>query len=117
MIFAKSTSENGSDPITVRITDVQADEFSMRLQEPGTGYGGGAHGNEDVSWLVVEAGTWELSDGTRFEAGLLNSSLLSSAGFESITFSDSLLFEDTPAVLSQVQSSNGTDWVVTRHEW
>ena len=34
------------------------------------------------------------------------------AGFETITFDNS--FSDTPSLLTQVQSYNGTDWVTTR---
>ena len=53
-----------------------------------------------------------MSDGTRFSAGTTTSNKLTSAGFESISFDNS--FSDTPSLLTQVQSYNEEDWVITR---
>ena len=53
-----------------------------------------------------------MSDGTRFSAGTTTTDKLTSAGFETITFDNS--FNDTPSLLTQVQTYNGGDWVTTR---
>ena len=60
----------------------------------------------------MEAGDWQLSDRTRLSAGTTSTSKLSSAGFESLSFSNS--FSSAPTVLSQVQTFAGSDWVTTR---
>ena len=62
--------------------------------------------------MVVESGEWKMSDNTRFSAGTITSNKLTSAGFESISFDNS--FSDTPSLLTQVQSYNEEDWVITR---
>jgi hypothetical protein len=82
----------------------------MRLQEPN--YEDGLHLRETVSWLVVEAGSYELADGTPLSAGTISTNRLSSQGFRTVTFEDP--FADAPAVLTQVQTNNGLDWVITR---
>ena len=66
---------------------------------------------ESVSYVVMEAGDWTLNDGTRISAGTETSNLLTSEGFEDINLNG---FEATPMVLSQVQTTNGNDWVTTR---
>ena len=72
----------------------------------------GSHTTEQASYLVVESGEWEMSDGTRFSAGTTTSNKLTSAGFETISFNNS--FSNTPSVLTQVQTYNEEDWVTTR---
>ncbi|MEC3862104.1 hypothetical protein VK792_12490 [Mesobacterium sp. TK19101] len=102
-------SENGVQPVNVRITDVASDTLTMFLQEPNNE--DGIHGAEDVAYVVIEAGNWVLPDGTLVEAGLFNSNQLSSSGFEDVAFTTA--FDAPPVVLSQVQSYNGVDFVVT----
>jgi hypothetical protein len=101
----------GAAPVEVRVLSSTADTLEIFVQEPD--YLDGIHSNERISYMVVEAGNWELADGTRIEAGLLDSNLLSSAGSETVDFEGGF-FSDRPAVLSQVQSYNGTSWVTTR---
>ena len=59
----------------------------------------------------MESGDWALSDGTRISAGTHNSNRLTSKGFDTIGLQG---FDETPAILSQVQTFNGADWVTTR---
>jgi hypothetical protein len=103
-------SETGPDPVAVRLEGVAGDALTLRLQEPGGE--NGLHGPETVNWMVVEAGTWRLADGTLLEAGTLRSDLLSSEGFEEVAFQAG--FDARPVVLSQVQTDAGPDFVVTR---
>ncbi|NRB18310.1 MAG: calcium-binding protein, partial [Rhodobacteraceae bacterium] len=72
----------------------------------------GSHAKETVHYLVVEAGTWVLPNGTLLEAGTLTSNQLSSQGFESVAFDAE--FDTAPVLLSQVQTDNGGDFVTTR---
>ena len=114
VVFAQSASRNGSDPVIVRVTDVQSDRFTIYLQEPSNL--NGSHGAETVSYLVLEAGSWQLSDGTLVEVGTVSSG--STVGrqladqWESISLNTP--FDNTPTVLSQVQTTNDTSFVKTR---
>lgn len=110
VVIAFVATENGAQPVNLRISDVSGNDLTLQLQEPN--YLDGAHINETVNYLVVEAGTWILPDGTILEAGTLNSSQLSSQGFNSVAFDAE--FDSAPVVLSQVQTLNGADFVTTR---
>ena len=110
VVIALPPSSVGSDPATVRISNVQSDRFTLEIQEPS--YLDGQHVAENVSYFVVEAGTWRLPDGTQLEAGSLTSDKLSPQGIEQVAFAAG--FDVAPVVFSQVQSKWGPDWVVTR---
>ncbi|MCR8550656.1 hypothetical protein M4578_22765, partial [Salipiger sp. P9] len=110
VVVAFVTTENGTAPVNVRVSNISGDQLTLFLQEPN--YLDGVHYNESVSYLVVEAGTWVLPDGTLLEAGTLDSAQLSSAGFETVSFDAE--FEGAPVILSQVQSFGGVDFVTTR---
>lgn len=110
VVIAYVATENGPDPVNVRISEVRDDALTLHLQEPN--YLDGLHATERVNYIVVEEGTWILPDGTLIEAGSINSNKLTSDGFEDVTFNAE--FESTPTILSQVQTSNGSDFVTTR---
>ena len=109
VVIVSDPTFKGWDPATIRLREVGQDSFQIRLQEPK--YKDDWHTKESVSYLVVEAGDWTLADGTRLSAGTHTSDLLTSQGFDDIEVDG---FDDTPTVLSQVQTFNGTDWVTTR---
>jgi Ca2+-binding RTX toxin-like protein len=108
--FAWVASEAGLDAVNVRIEEVEGDALRLRLQEPD--HLDGRHGLETVHWMVVEAGTWVLPDGTVLEAGTLQSGRLSPQGFEQVGFE--ARFDAAPVVLSQVQTIAGGSFVTTR---
>ncbi|EPX76504.1 CARDB domain-containing protein [Litoreibacter arenae] len=110
VVIAFIATENGTQPVNVRVTDIGGDQLSLQLQEPN--YLDGSHVNETVNYLVVEAGTWVLPDGTLLEAGTLTTNQLSSQGFEDVAFDAE--FDTTPVLLSQVQTDNGGDFVTPR---
>ncbi|MEM7772814.1 MAG: right-handed parallel beta-helix repeat-containing protein [Cyanobacteria bacterium P01_A01_bin.37] len=98
-----------ADPAVVRLRNIAKDSFQVRVQEPS--YANNQHTQESVSYMVMEAGDWILADGTRISAGTHTTRRLTSQGFDAITLKE---FEKPPTVLSQVQTSNGRDWVTTR---
>ncbi|MDR9404420.1 MAG: hypothetical protein RI580_13375, partial [Halothece sp. Uz-M2-17] len=110
VVIASDPTYNGSDPATVRIKNVENDSFELRLQEPKNEDGKHPF-EEDVSYVVIEEGDWELADGTRLSASNYNSGKLTSQGFETVDLTG---FDNKPTVLSQVQTYNGGDWVTTR---
>lgn len=77
-------SYNGSDPATIRIEDIQSDSFTASIQEPN--YEDGWHTEESFNYFVLEAGTWQLDDGTLLEVGTTDTNLLASEGWETVNF-------------------------------
>ncbi len=112
VVFALPLSYNGADPAIARITDIQNDSFSVYLQEPE--YRDGRHGRESFSYVVLEIGTWELADGTILEVGTVNTNSTTVKNWETIDFSSD--FQETPVILSQVQTDAGSQFVRTRQK-
>ncbi|SLN61707.1 hypothetical protein [Roseisalinus antarcticus] len=110
VVIAFVATENAADPVDVRVSDVSGNQLTFQLQEPTSA--GGGHADETVNYIVIEAGTWILPDGTILEAGTLESSQLSWQGFEPVTFDAE--FDEAPVILSQVQTANDTAFVTTR---
>lgn len=109
VVMVSDPSFNGSDPAAIRLQSVTNDTFQIRIQEPN--YKDGKHTKESISYLVMEAGDWTLADGTRISAGTYKSNLLTSKGFDTVNLKG---FDPNSTILSQVQTSNGADWVTTR---
>lgn len=109
VVIVSDPTVRGGDPAAVRIQNITDSSFQLRLQEPR--YLDDLHATESASYIVLEAGDWTLADGTRISAGLHNSDLLTSKGFDKI---DLQKFDSTPAILSQTQTFNGGDWITTR---
>ena len=112
VIFALPPSFNGVDPAIARITNIQDDNFSVYLQE--AEYRDGEHTQESLSYMVLEAGTWELADGTLLEVGTLNTNSTTTSSWSTIDFEHD--FSTTPAILSQVQTNYGNQFVRTRQK-
>jgi hypothetical protein len=111
VVFAQVMTANGPQAVAVRLHEVTSDSATLSLQEPDS-YDGW-HRAEEVTVFVVEAGTHLLADGTRIEADTIETGTLATEGFETVDFGHG--FDATPTILSQVQTSNGGDFVVTRH--
>ena len=110
VIFAQPLSYNGSQTAIVRLEDIKEDRFTASIQEPNNL--DGKHIDESFSYLVLEAGTWQLEDDTVIEVGKLDTNLLSPNGWENINFTND--FAKDPLVFGQVQTDNDKDFVRTR---
>ena len=110
VVFALPVSYNDEEPAIARINNIDSDSFSVYLSEPE--YLDDQHADETITYLVIEAGTWELENGTRIEVGSLDTNKMTTSGWEDLNFESD--FAQTPAVLSQVQTDNGTQFVRTR---
>ncbi|NET78302.1 calcium-binding protein [Okeania sp. SIO1F9] len=117
VVITSDPTYNGTDVAAIRLRNVDSDSFEVRILEPDY-YTDNYHAGETVSYFVVEAGEWELDDGTRINAGLHNTDNLVKAKSEldTVDFTDNGLtdFSSTPTVLTQVQTFDGDDWVTTR---
>ncbi len=110
VIFAQPLSFNGSAPAAVRLDNLTSNSFTISVQEPNNE--DGTHTTENLSYMVLEAGNWELADGSKLQVGSIDSNLLVDQGWESINFNAG--FDSNPVVMSQVQTFNGADFVRTR---
>ncbi len=113
VVFAQPPSRDDGETAVVRLTNVQANRFTLHVDE--APYLDGVHGMEQVSYLVLEAGSWNLPDGRRLDVGLLSTSATTGVTGESWNTVDfPSPHTTTPVVLSQVQSALDPAWVKTR---
>ena len=116
VVFAQSSSVHGSDPVVVRVDNVQSDQFSIYLAEP-SNLNGFHNAPEKVNYLVLEAGIHQLGDGTLLEVGRVDTAATIGKSnqlneWENIRFHTN--FKGSPVVLSQIQSKNGQKFLQTR---
>ena len=105
--LALPISAHGGHEASPRIRNVTGSGFDCRVEE--WLYRDGWHTQETVGSLVVEAGVRELADGTRMQAGWFPADHRGARLF----FAQS--FNRRPVFLSQTQTANGGQPVVTRN--
>ena len=105
VVVVQPLSYNGGDPATARVRNVRGGSFEVQIDE--WDYLDGGHTAENVSYLVFEAGRHRLGS-LSVEAGKTSAD----DGWKTVTFGSS--FSQIPVILSQTQSVNEKDAVVTR---
>jgi len=114
IVVVKPASSNDTSPAVVQVRGVSAQDFEIRIREWDyvANMDGGQHKEEQVSYVVMERGSYILDDGTRVEAGRFDTDVVPSVRFTQsftsapvvtasiVTNEDA---EDTPAI---VQVSN-----------
>ena len=98
-------SFNGNHPVTLRVRNVTDTGFQWQIDE--WDYLDGWHKEETVGFLVLEAGTHTLEDGTKIVA----SATSANADFRSVSLRE---FDASPVVLTQVTSTYDDSPVVSR---
>jgi len=106
VVLAQIMSHNGTNPCHVRVRNVDSDSFEYRLEE--WQYLDGTHLEEEVGYVVLEAGTHEIDTATFIEVGTVEAD----HDFANARFSSS--FQEGPVVVAQSQTFNGTHEIVTR---
>lgn len=109
VVVMGTPSRLGGEPITVRVRNVTPNSFEVRIDE--WEYLDGRHGIENVSFLVVEAGSYTLADGTKIKAGRLEANYR----WTNLAFGGTGNFTAAPVVLTQVMTINENVAVTTRH--
>jgi serralysin len=104
LIFSDPTF-NGSDPCTTQIKNITPTSCYVRLDEPN--YLDNKHVTEELSYIIGEKGSWDIN-GINLQFGKVSMG----TSFEQVSFSKSYLSK--PIVLTQIQSTNNSDWVLTR---
>jgi hypothetical protein len=99
-------AHRGEHPLTVRVRNVQPGQFEFRLEE--WEYLDGPRMTTTLSYLVVEAGSHRLADGTPVEAGIASAV---STSWRRINAS---AFSAAPVYFAQVASANDAMPVAVR---
>ena len=106
VVVAGPPTANGPGPTTLRVRNVTATGFEFQIDE--WQYQDGGHVTEAVGYLVVEAGSHTLLDGTRLTAGLT----LADHEWKAVRYPQA--FADTPAVIATTSSDAGKTAVTER---
>ena len=111
VVVAGPSSRNGASPLNVRIRNVTDTSFQIRVHE--WEYLDGIHRNREVvDYLVVEAGEFELQDGTKIVAK--NRDFQSSRWTTNSLSNNFVNSDEAPVVLTQVVSTNDPTSVTAR---
>ncbi|NOQ45425.1 MAG: tandem-95 repeat protein, partial [Desulfobulbaceae bacterium] len=108
VVVAKLISSNDPEPCVVRIANTTVNGFDIRVQE--YDYQDDIHAVEQVSFIVMEAGSYTLSDGTRIEAASFPTN--ATRTYEVYGFAQT--FQEVPVVITAVSSYNEEDTVTGR---
>ncbi|MBV5327445.1 MAG: cadherin-like domain-containing protein [Chlorobium sp.] len=107
VVVANLITRNASDPCVVRISNVDATGFTIRLQE--YEYLDGIHIKETISYIVMEKGNYTLEDGSLIEAGTFETAA-TTALFQPLM----LAMQTTPVILSSIVTTNEAQAVTGR---
>lgn len=112
VVVMKPVSFNGSQPCHIRLRNVGSSGFEFKIEE--WEYLNGMHVREQMSWIVVDEGVYTLSDGSAVTARSVDRDHT----FDAVS-DDSLdqYFDTTPVIFSQAQTYNGSQPIVTRHQF
>lgn len=108
VVVAGAPSYAGTDPTTVRVRNVSANSFEIRLEE--WDCQDQTHGLETVSYVVVEAGIHQMANGKV----LIADTLSLTHAFVNHSFPQS--FPTSPMVLSQTMSTHEVSPVTIRQD-
>jgi hypothetical protein len=108
VVIAKPISLNGSQPAVIRIREINQSGFQIRIQE--WEYLDGWHVAENVGYIVIERGTYQLENGARLEAGNFGADRVDKYG--TVTFGQT--FEKLPVVIASITSFNGSKALIGR---
>jgi hypothetical protein len=106
VVIMQPPSFNGGHPSTIRLRNVTANGFEFQIDE--WDYLDSGHTTETMGFIVMDAGVFELDDGTRVEVG----KVLANQDFTPVSLSQT--FAQAPVVLSQSQTANDASAIVTR---
>jgi subtilisin family serine protease len=106
VVVMNPPSYNGGQPCHIRLRNVGSGSFEYKIEE--WRYDDGAHTTESIDYLVAESGTYTSPNGYRIEVGATGADHT----FTDVSFTQQ--FTQIPVVLTQAQTYNGGDPIVTR---
>jgi VCBS repeat-containing protein len=115
VVFTSPASRNDLEPGSVKITGINPAggsfdiEFKEQREDGAASDGDGSlHADENISWMVFEAGQYQLPDGTRFEVGKVSTDAYRQDGgaerWQTVDFTTP--FSAQPVVVNQLQEWN-----------
>ncbi|MEO1651904.1 MAG: DUF1501 domain-containing protein [Bacteroidota bacterium] len=107
VVILSPLSFRGNYPAFARVRRVRSDSFEYQITE--WSYQDGAHVAEHLSYMVVEAGSYEIESGVKLIAGKTKAV---NHDWKTIIFPQT--FSKRPVVFSQCFTQNGSDYVITR---
>ncbi|MEM9717992.1 MAG: discoidin domain-containing protein [Bacteroidota bacterium] len=108
VIVAGAPTMNSIDPVTVRVRNLSPSGCQIRLDE--WECQDESHGEEQLTYLVLEAGEHTLPNGKKIMAGTIEADL----GFDSYAFPNS--FSEIPIVLAQAVTENLAEALTIRFQ-
>ena len=99
-------ARSGTQPSHIRLRNVSGSSFEYQIEE--WDYLDQSHITEEIGFVVLESGVHMLPDGRQVEVGVVQTDHL----WQDVFFSAS--FTSNPITLSQSQTVNGGQAVVTR---
>ncbi len=105
VVIAGPPSYNDIDPVTIRIRNITATGFDMRLQE--WDYMDVTHGAETVSYIVIDKGVYVSNNGLKMEVG----TVAATERLKTLTLQQTY---DKPIVLTQIITNNDSNTLITR---
>ncbi|MCD6388074.1 MAG: cadherin-like domain-containing protein [Desulfobulbaceae bacterium] len=108
IVVAKPASHQDENPCVVRIQNITNTGFEIRLQN--WDYLADDHGDETISFVAVERGSFEMSDGTLVEAGSFETDKTDK--FIQISLAEPC--NVVPVIAASIITNNGWDAVVGR---
>jgi hypothetical protein len=112
IVIAGPATYNGSDPGVVRVRNVAGGSFQICFQE--WNYLDGGHAWEEIAYLVVERGVWDVGSGRILVAGSVDTGNTDPSSPAAVSFPGSAGFTATPVVVATQQTANGGDAVTER---
>lgn len=107
---------NPNSPVATRVRNASGNSFDVKLQFPTDSFAPVTTNSETISYMVVEAGAWELGDtGIKVEADIDEDVATvgnSTDGYpigDIITYTHS--YNTFPIIFHQVMSDNDSDWI------
>ena len=110
VVLVSPVSARDGAPCIVRVANVTAQSFALRIQE--WDYLDGEHQVENLSYIVIEEGVYQMPDGTIWQAGTYEVS--GNRNFTQVAFPAA--FNSVPLVFQTVQTENETDAVAVREK-
>ena len=111
VIVTSYQESNNNLAASTRIRDVTSSGFEVKLQNPA----GNNLQSDEITYLVIEEGTWEI-EGVKIEAHKYETSSVSSksngwSDYDTKTYANSYISD--PVVMHQVMTNNDSNWITT----
>jgi len=112
IVIAGPATYKGKDPGIVRVRNVTGRSFEIRFQE--WNYDDGGHTYEDIAYMVVERGVWDIGSGRILVADSMGTNNTNPSSPTPVSFPGAASFTAAPVVVATQQTANGSDAVTER---